>query len=68
MNDRIVGIAFERTRRKIPPHPRIERVVKEKIRQNRTDHAPYTKGTFEFERVVRGWRKSDAALDFRLKG
>ena len=30
-------------------------------------HAPYTKGNFEFERVVRGWRSSVPVLDLRLK-
>jgi RNA-directed DNA polymerase len=32
-----------------------------------TEHAPYTKGNFEFERVVRGWRASRPVLDLRLK-
>ena len=31
------------------------------------DHSPYTKGNFEFERVVRGWRTSYPVLDLRLK-
>ena len=31
------------------------------------DHSPYTKGNFEFERVVRGWRSSVSVLDLRLK-
>jgi hypothetical protein len=31
------------------------------------DHSPYTKGNFEFERVVRGWRTSYSVLDLRLK-
>jgi hypothetical protein len=30
-------------------------------------HSPYTKGNFEFERVVRGWRSSVPVLDLRLK-
>ena len=38
-----------------------------KITEQRADHAPYTKGNFEFERVVRGWRTSYAVLDLRLK-
>jgi hypothetical protein len=32
-----------------------------------SDHSPYTKGNFEFERVVRGWRTSYPVLDLRLK-
>ena len=31
------------------------------------DHSPYTKGNFEFERVVKGWRTSSPVLDLRLK-
>ena len=32
-----------------------------------SDHSPYTKGNFEFERVVKGWRSSVPVLDLRLK-
>jgi hypothetical protein len=31
------------------------------------DHAPYTKGNFQFERVITGWRTRYAMLDLRLK-
>jgi hypothetical protein len=41
--------------------------VHEQIHQDRRDHSPYTKGNFEFERVVRGWRTSYSVLDLRLK-
>ena len=34
----------------------------------RPNHSPYTKGNFEFERVVKGWRGSHSVLDLRLKG
>jgi hypothetical protein len=30
-------------------------------------HSPYTKGNFEFDRVVTGWRGSHPVLDLRLK-
>ncbi len=30
-------------------------------------HSPYTKGNFEFERVLKGWRASPPVLDLRLK-
>ena len=36
------------------------------VGENRRDHAPYTKGNFQFERVVRGWRNTPI-LDLRLK-
>lgn len=31
-------------------------------------HAPYTKGNFQFERTVKGWRTGYVVLDLRLKG
>ena len=31
------------------------------------NHAPYTKGNFEFERMVTGWRGIHTVLDLRLK-
>src|SRR5207302_9864029 len=31
------------------------------------DHAPYTKGNFQFERTVAGWRTRYPLLDLRLK-
>ena len=31
------------------------------------DHSPYTKGNFQFERIVTGWRAKHAPLDLRLK-
>jgi hypothetical protein len=31
-------------------------------------HSPYTKGNFEFERVLAGWRGTPSVLDRRLKG
>jgi hypothetical protein len=36
------------------------------VGENRRDYAPHTKGNFQFERVVRGWRKTQI-LDLRLK-
>ena len=35
--------------------------------QHQRKHSPYTKGNFEFERVVVGWRTSYPVLDLRLK-
>ncbi len=51
-----------------PRHPEIERVVEKNIRQNWANHSPYTKGNFEFERVVRGWRSSPQYLTCALRG
>jgi hypothetical protein len=42
--------------------------VEHDIAEQRRKHSPYTKGNFEFERVVRGWRTSYSVLDLRLKG
>src|ERR1035437_5688504 len=68
VNHCVIGVTGKRTRWIGALHPDIERVVHEQVHQNRTDHAPYTKGNFEFERVVRGWRSSYPVLDLRLKG
>jgi hypothetical protein len=48
-------------------YPEIEDIVEIDVGKERRDHAPYTKGNFEFERVVRGWRTSYPVLDLRLK-
>jgi hypothetical protein len=47
--------------------PEIKNKMQVDIGQDRTDHSPYTKGNFEFERVVTGWRGIDSVLDLRLK-
>jgi hypothetical protein len=51
-----------------PPllHPQIERIVQVDVGQQRTDHATYAKGNFQFERVVTGWR-GISLLDLRRK-
>jgi hypothetical protein len=36
------------------------------VRQLRRYHAPYTKGNFQFERVIAGWREQPV-LDLRRK-
>jgi hypothetical protein len=41
--------------------------VEHEIAEQGRKHSPYTKGNFEFERVVRGWRSSVPVLDLRLK-
>jgi hypothetical protein len=46
-------------------NPLIERVVQIDVRQQRRDHAPYTKGNFQFERIIVGWLERYALLDFR---
>jgi hypothetical protein len=56
--------------RALPPpclNPKIKDVMKINVSQQRRSHSPYTKGNFEFERVVRGWRTSYPVLDLRLK-
>src|SRR5215217_5102110 len=40
VHDHIIHVAFERDRREGPGHPRIERVVKEQISQDRRDRGP----------------------------
>ncbi len=43
--------------------PKVERIVKMDIGQKRRCRSPYTKGNFEFERVLKGWRTSARVLD-----
>ena len=50
-----------------PCHPEVKRVVHVEIGQDWANHSPYTKGNFEFERVVTGWRGIHLVLDLRLK-
>ena len=52
----IVRVPTPREIRVCPLHPEIERIVEENVRQNWANHAPYTKGNFQFERTVTGWR------------
>jgi hypothetical protein len=41
-------------------------LVEVEIAEQWRDHSPYTKGNFEFKRVVTGWR-GRSVLDLRLK-
>jgi hypothetical protein len=41
--------------------------VEHDIAEQRRKHAPYTKGNFEFDRTVTGWRTRYPVLDLRLK-
>ena len=47
--------------------PEVEYVMKENVRQQWGDHAPYTKGNFQFVRTIAGWRERYALLDLRRK-
>jgi hypothetical protein len=51
----------------IPSHPVIERIVEKEIGEHGASHAPYTKGNFQFERIITGWRTRYAVPDLRLK-
>jgi hypothetical protein len=50
----------------LAPHLLIKRRQKY-VAEQRRDHSPYTKGNFQFDRVVTGWRQNSAMLDLRLK-
>jgi hypothetical protein len=41
--------------------------VEHQVRQQWRQHAPYTKGNFQFERIVTGWRTRYPLVDLRLK-
>jgi hypothetical protein len=47
--------------------PRQQEASEVAVGRQRRDHSPYTKGNFEFEQVLRGWRTSYPVLDLRLK-
>jgi hypothetical protein len=47
--------------------PEVENVMKENVRQQRGEYAPYTKGNFQFVRTIAGWREKCALLDLRRK-
>ncbi|WP_380151483.1 hypothetical protein [Kibdelosporangium philippinense] len=49
MHYRVIHVSLERDARKLPGHPRIERVVEEQICQDWRDYAPNALGNFEFE-------------------
>jgi hypothetical protein len=53
----------------LPPSldPEVENIVEVDVGQQRADHAPYTKGNFQFERIITGWRTRYPLLDLRLK-
>jgi hypothetical protein len=52
--------------RKGSPHPHVERVVQEQVRQERADGSLNAKGNFFFERTILDWR-SGFVLDLRRK-
>src|SRR3954470_23703810 len=46
MADGVIGVAFKRDVRELPVHPAIERIVKKKIRQHRTDNRALRTSSF----------------------
>ena len=48
-------------------NPQVEDVVEVDVGQQRRCHSAYTKGNFQFERTVEGWRERYALLDMRRK-
>jgi hypothetical protein len=53
----------------LPPvlDPKIKNVMQVNVPEQRRNHAPYTKGNFQFERTVAGWRETYTLLDLRRK-
>jgi hypothetical protein len=41
--------------------------VSDDVRDDWRKHSPYTKGNFQLEQVVTGWRAKYSVLDLRLK-
>ncbi len=48
-------------------YPEVEYVMQIDIGEQWRKHSPYTKGNFQFEQVVTGWRAKYSVLDLRLK-
>jgi hypothetical protein len=67
MHDGIVSETLKRKLRLMLRHPPIKDIVQKQIGEQRANHAPYTKGNFQFERTVAGWRERYALLDLRRK-
>ena len=67
MTDDVVRVSLEWNVRIGSRHPRVERIMQEQIRQERTNYSPYAKGNFSFERVICDWRTRVTVLDLRLK-
>jgi len=70
-DDEVIGKAHDndvalRVPRSPSLDPEVEDIVQVDVRQQRTPHAPYAKGNFQFERVIAGWREQ-SVLDLRRK-
>src|SRR5262249_41825744 len=49
------------------PLQHLVHLIEIEITEQRRSHAPYTKGNFQFERIITGWRTRYALPDLRLK-
>jgi hypothetical protein len=67
VNDDIIGVSLKWNLRVVHAKPSIQCKVEKQIRQKWANHASYTKGNFEFERILTGWRGIPSVLDLRLK-
>jgi hypothetical protein len=63
----IVAISDQDSKLATACRPDPIQLVQVDVGQQRRDHSPYTKGNFEFERVVRSWRTRSPVLDLRRK-
>jgi hypothetical protein len=66
VRDYVIRVPLEWHVRMHTAHPVVKREVQKHIGHQRTDHAPYAKGNFQFERVIAGWREQ-SVLDLRRK-
>jgi hypothetical protein len=66
MTNDVVGVALEQDVRKVPRHPRVERVMQVDVGEQRRDHSLNAKGNFRFDRTVVDWC-SGFVLDLRRK-
>jgi len=47
--------------------PTLQQTVHIQVSEQWAEHAPYTKGNFQFVRTIAGWRERYALLDLRRK-
>jgi len=64
---KIIGVPDQFSQLATPRRPDPIQFIQVDIGQQWRDHAPYTKGNFQFERTVAEWRERYSLLDLRRK-
>ena len=61
-----VAVIRVAAKREIPSFQLPVQVIEQDVGEERREHAPNAKANFQFERLIRGWRRAPV-LDLRLK-